>query len=263
MPRAVHYLSPHDTRTLQADDTPGSELVAVVDYADEAYVLATVPIMRGRDATLLRRRRLEREFPGATLLSGDFASGYTVPGLRASATGTVCAGAGPCERYDGARAYHDHNWGIWRGVTWEWGAARAGDIGLLFGRVQPPDSLETTAPLFVYVTDSLGFVGLFRPAQIRYEDGRAVLAGGRPLAVPSRGLLEDVRGTDTLRLELLVDDAVVTDTRIGLVERGESALARQLARPWFVQMQGRIRLELRTRGRRIVREGSGFFETYR
>lgn len=71
MGHAVHYLSPHDTRTLQADGTPGSELVAVVDYPDEAYVLATVPIMRGRDAALLRRRRLEREFPGATLTALD------------------------------------------------------------------------------------------------------------------------------------------------------------------------------------------------
>ena len=203
------------------------------------------------------------EFPGATLQSGDFASGYTVPGLRATASGVLCVGSTPCTRYAEARAYHDHNWGIWRGVTWEWGAARAGDIGLLFGRVQPPDSLETTAPLFVYVTDSLGFVSLFRPAQIRYEDGRRITVGGRTIAVPSVGVLEDVRGTDTLRLELLVDDAVATDTRAGLVERGETALARQLARPYFVQMQGRIRLTLTARGRRLEREGTGFFETYR
>jgi hypothetical protein len=204
------------------------------------------------------------DFPGATLLSGDFTSGYTVPGLRATASGTLCV-RGPlgCERYDGARAYHDHNWGIWRGVTWEWGAAQAGELGLLFGRVQPPDSLQAEAPLFVYVTDSLGFVALFRPAAIRYDDTRTVTVGGRPLRVPGGGVFEDVRGDDSVRVELFVDDAVATDTRVGLVERGESALARALARPYFVQMQGRVRITLRVRGERRVVDGTGFFETYR
>jgi hypothetical protein len=75
MQRAVHYLSQHETRSFRADGAalvpgdaaPGAALVAVVDFPDEAYVLATLPIMRGSDAALLRRRRLEREFPGATL----------------------------------------------------------------------------------------------------------------------------------------------------------------------------------------------------
>jgi hypothetical protein len=72
---AVCYLSPHETRSLCAsasglvpgEPAAGAPVVAVVDYPDESYVLATVPIMRGRDAALLRRRRLQREFPGATL----------------------------------------------------------------------------------------------------------------------------------------------------------------------------------------------------
>ncbi len=75
MQRAVHYLSQHETRSFCAagtalvpgDAAPGAALVVVVDFPDEAYVLATLPLMRGSDAALLRRRRLEREFPGATL----------------------------------------------------------------------------------------------------------------------------------------------------------------------------------------------------
>jgi hypothetical protein len=84
-------------------------------------------------------------FPGATIESGDFASGYAVAALRADADGTVCVraraaarGTGACERHAGAQAYHDHNWGVWQGVTWEWGASRAGAYTLLYGRVQPP-----------------------------------------------------------------------------------------------------------------------------
>jgi hypothetical protein len=111
--------------------------------------------------------------PGAALASGDVVSGYAVPGLRADASGRICV-AGACMRYDGAQSYHDHNWGVWRGVTWEWGAARAGEYTLLYGRVQPSDSAATSQPLFVYVVDSLGFLALFRPSSIRYDDGRVV-----------------------------------------------------------------------------------------
>ena len=207
-------------------------------------------------------------FPGATLASGaDVASGYAVAGLRADAGGRVCApgwgrDAG-CERYAGAQAYHDHNWGIWRRVDWEWGAARAGAYTLLYGRVQPPDSLRSATPLFVYVVDSLGFRALFRPRAIRYEDGRTTVVDGRTVRVPSRGVMEHVRGRDTLRLELLVEAATATDTRAGLVERGEAAYARTLARPYFVQMKGLARLSGRVGGAPIAGSGAGFFETYR
>ena len=57
-------------------------------------------------------------FPGTTLASGAFTSGYAVAALRADASGTLCVDRA-CERLDGVQAYHDHNWGVWRGVTWE------------------------------------------------------------------------------------------------------------------------------------------------
>lgn len=209
-------------------------------------------------------------FPGATLESGDFASGYAVAGLRADASGAVCApgagwgrGAGGCERLAGAQAYHDHNWGAWQGVTWEWGAGRAGAYTLLYGRVQPPDSLGTAAPLFLYLVDSLGFRALFRPRLVRYDDARTVTVGGRAVRVPARGVMEDARGADTLRVELVVEDAAATDTRLGLVERGEAEAARRLRRPYFVQMKGRLRVSGRAGGAPVAGEGAGFFETYR
>jgi hypothetical protein len=74
---------------------------------------------------------------------------------------------------------------------------------------------------------------------VRYVDARTVTVGGRTLRVPATGVMEDVRGADTLRVELTIDDATATDTRLGLVERGEVAYARGLARPYFVQMKGR------------------------
>jgi hypothetical protein len=202
------------------------------------------------------------EFPGATLVSGDFSSGYVVPGLRAEASGSLCV-ASRCETYAGVQAYHDHNWGGWRGVTWEWGATRAGDYTLLYGRVTPEDSLSSSALLFVYVADRDGFVALFRPRQIRYDDRRTIATSSGPLAVPAEAELFDVRGADTLRLRLAIDDAVATDTRLGLVERGEGAYARALQRPWFLQLAGEAQLSGRIRGVPLSGRGRGFFETYR
>ena len=84
-----------------------------------------------------------------------------------------------------------------------------------------------------------------------------------PLAVPATAELFDVRGGDTLRVLLTVDDAVATDTRKGLAERGEGDYARGLARPWFVQMAGEAKLSGRIRGKVLDGRGRGFFETYR
>ncbi|HEX6053211.1 MAG TPA: ABC transporter permease [Gemmatimonadaceae bacterium] len=201
-------------------------------------------------------------FPGASLGSGDFMSGYAVPGLRAAATGTICVG-GACERYDAAQAYHDHNWGVWRGVTWEWGASRAGPYTFLYGRVEPPDSASGDSPLFFYLVDSLGFRALFRPPRVDYVDDRVIRVNGRALRVPSRASFSDVRGEDTLRVELVIEDATATDTRDPVAERGETMATRALARPYFIQMKGRARLSGRVRGQPIGGEGYGFFETYR
>lgn len=200
-------------------------------------------------------------FPGAALTSGAV-SGYVVPALRADASGSLCVGA-TCTAYDKVQAYHDHNWGVWRGVTWEWGAARAGNYTLLYGRVEPPDSVSAAQPLFVYLIDSAGFLAVFRPRTIRYADGRTTLVGGRTIRTPSSAEMVDVRGDDTLRLTLRIEDASASDTRADAIERGEALAARRLARPYFVQMKGTATIGGRIRGTPLAGTGAGFFETYR
>jgi len=224
-------------------------------------------------------------FPGASIATDSMVSGYVVPALRATADGEICAGS-KCERYVGAQAYHDHNWGVWRGVSWEWGAGRAGELGVLYGRVQSESRSvgrlvgrsDTTAsaashlptyrptdvrPLFVYLTDSLGFLAVFRPRDIAYTDGDTIVVDGHRVAVPSRGVMTDVRGDDSLRVVLEVRDAAGTDTRTRLVERGDSRAARALAHPYFIQMKGLLHVTGRVHGRPISGTGTGFFETYR
>ena len=173
------------------------------------------------------------------------------------------APAAKCERYVGAQAYHDHNWGVWRGVSWEWGAGRAGEFGVLYGRVEQQANRQTLRPLFVYVTDSLGFLAVFRPRDIQYTDGRTIMVNGHRVAVPSRGEMTDVRGDDSLRVVIDVQDAAGTDTRTPLIERGDTGAARALAHPYFIQMKGLLHVTGRVHGRPIHGTGTGFFETYR
>jgi hypothetical protein len=204
-------------------------------------------------------------FPGAALSSGEVVSGYVVPALRADADGAICVRGGSsalgCEQLRDVQAYHDHNWGVWRGVSWEWGAARAGPFAILYGRVEPPDSVAASQPLFLYVVDSLGFLRVFRPRAVSYADAQRPNAGG--VSVPRTAELFDARGDDTLRVSLRIEDATITDTRRPLIERGDYMNARRIARPFFLQMKGVARLEGRINGRRIAAEGYGFFETYR
>ena len=200
-------------------------------------------------------------FPGAALSSGEMVSGYVVPALRADADGSICVDSSGCERLTSVQAYHDHNWGVWRGVSWEWGAARAGPYAILYGRVEPPDSLAASQPLFVYVVDSLGFLRVFRPQAISYSDAPRTIANGP--AIPRAAEMFDARGNDTLRVLLRVEDATVTDTRRPLIQRGDYMNARRIARPYFLQMKGVATLEGRIGGKLIRAEGYGFFETYR
>jgi hypothetical protein len=207
-------------------------------------------------------------FPGVAMGSGGV-SGYTVPGLRASATGSVCVD-NQCEQLNDAQSYHDHNWGVWRGVTWDWGASRAGEYTFLYGRVYPGDSTASIPPVLVYLVDSLGFRAVFRPKMVSYEDGRTVGTASGPLRVPSRASFEDTRDGDTLRVEITVEDAIATDTRPRREtkdgkregERGD-LLGSERAHPYFIQMKGTARISGRLDGQPLSGSGTGFFETYR
>ena len=81
--------------------------------------------------------------------------------------------------------------------------------------------------------------------------------------MPARAELTDVRGADTLRMQLSIDDALATDTRRARVERADGLEPRALVRPWFIQMAGEAVLSGRVHGRVMSGRGRGFFETYR
>jgi hypothetical protein len=193
-------------------------------------------------------------FPPVELREDEFLSGYVVPGLAASASGTICL-AGRCARLSGARAYHDHNWGVWRDVTWEWGAARGATFSLLYGGVYGPErgrsgSGAVTSPFFLTLVDSLGVRQVLRFDHPVYE-GVSRAEGASGASAPARFSLAAARGADSVRLAVDVEHALAT-------EMGASSFRRL-----FFQMRGRFVLRGRLAGAEVSDTGSGFFETYR
>jgi hypothetical protein len=213
----------------------------------------------GPDGALRINLRLSplpnRYFPAVELQDHDFVSGYVVPALAASASGRICLGA-HCEVVRNVPAYHDHNWGVWRDVTWEWGAARGSGLSLLYGGVYGPErtgsggSGGVTSPFFLTLVDSLGVLQVLRFDRIDYQGSRPAegVTGGM---APERFRLLAMRGADSVRLQVEADHALATEMDATSFRR------------YFLQMRGRFHLEGKLAGRMIADSGSGFFETYR
>ncbi len=181
-----------------------------------------------------------RYFPPTDLGGTALVSGYVAPALFARAEGTVCTPR--CEAVRGAQGYHDHNWGVWRDVTWEWGAASDETLSLLYGVVRGEKT--ATQGLFAYLVDGRGVRAVLRPGPLRYIEMQTVQADGRAVRVPRRMEWEDRRAGFHVRVD--VQAVHVTDTG------GRT-------RPRFVQMRGAARVEERGREIGVL---PGFFETY-
>ena len=165
-----------------------------------------------------------RYFPPVEVDDGDFQSGYVVPALAASASGTICV-AGRCTRVTGASAYHDHNWGVWRDVTWEWGAARGTRLSLLYGGVYGPE--QANSPFILSLVDSLGVRQVLRFSRVHYRGGRPA-AGARGVSAPERFSLHRL-----------------SRRRYGTTRRYGGRCPRHVAAAWgrrsyFLQMRGRF-----------------------
>jgi hypothetical protein len=233
-------------------DTAGADLTvgeSTVRQRDGVYhVSARAPGGPGEARIdVLVRPRPNRYFPAVELRADDFVSGYAVPGLVAEASGTLCV-AGRCRRVEAAPAYHDHNWGVWRDVTWEWGAARGASLALLYGGVRAPEN-PGAAPFFLTLVDSLGVRQVLRFGAIRYQGARPA-SDAAGVRAPARFELAAAREGDTVRLSVVVDDALASRVRAAGLSRH------------FLQMRGRFALRGRVGGAAVSDSGSGFFETY-
>ena len=184
-----------------------------------------------------------RYLPPVDVSPGGFTSGYVVPVLDGRSSGTLCPGR-RCLQLDDAVSYHDHNWGVWRRVTWDWGSARAGDLSILYGGVERDDA---DGGRFLFVVDSLGLRGILPIREIDYEwSGSAVDAGGP--RQPGGFRLLAARGDDSLSLRVSVDHLRTTP--------------REEDGAYFHQMRGAAEVRGNLLGEPVAETGAGFFETW-
>jgi hypothetical protein len=148
---------------------------------------------------------------------------------------------------DGASGYHDHNWGFWRDVRWQWGQVGSGDLSLVYGRVFPPADVADPdrMPGFLGVLDRQGLVGV--ATNVTIVEGRRDGSAGAPdsIDVTARGNAVD------LRLAFAVDRSI----RSGLAMTGGTND--------FLQLGGTYRVEGRAGGRTIDFTARGAAETFR
>lgn len=195
------------------------------------------------------RPERHRYFPPVELRNDAFLSGYVVPALRATATGELCVD-GDCTPVADAPSYHDHNWGVWQGVTWEWGMGRGTALDLLYGGVLRQDTDDPAAnPYFLAVVDSLGMRQVLRFNTVSYE-GSLSVPGQPEVPAPARFTLSARRDDDLVTLAVDVLSVQATRAAVAGLDRS------------FLQMRGRFRLSGRIAGEAVADSGLGFFETW-
>jgi hypothetical protein len=243
--RFADQIPPNQIRfdTAAADLTLGASLVR--QRLGTYQVSARVGGRLALDFTL--RPAPNRYFPAAELRAEPFISGYVVPALSGSVDGRFCAD-GRCRTVAGGRGYHDHNWGVWRAVTWEWGVAHGAVYDVLYGGVRTGDSAAGGAPFFFMAADSLGIRQVLRFRDVRYT---GVLPTRTPgVSAPSAFALTALREADTVDLAVNVGDALASETAAADFRR------------FFLQMRGRFTLRGKLGGVPVADSGMGFFETY-
>jgi hypothetical protein len=173
-------------------------------------------------------------------------TGYVVPVMSGTLDGAIDID-GVRVSLDGGRGYHDHNWGFWQGVSWQWGQAQQGDLSVIYGRVFPPPEAADpeTIPGFVGVLGPDGPLGYSTNVRIVEENDER----GRPrrITVRARGSALD------LDLRFDVSSAITTRMEQGPLANGID----------FLQMRGDYTVSGRAGAREITFTAAGAAETFR
>jgi hypothetical protein len=173
-------------------------------------------------------------------------SGYVVPVMSGALGGAIEVGGERVDLDEGT-GYHDHNWGFWRGVSWQWGQAQQGELSVLYGRVFPPAEAAdpSRVPGFVGVLGRDGPLGFATDATIAESDDER----GQPQAitVEARSAGLDVR----LRFD--VASAVTTSMSRGPLTSGLD----------FLQLRGQYTVSGRAGSQQVSFTAPGSAETFR
>jgi hypothetical protein len=173
-------------------------------------------------------------------------TGYVVPVMSGALDGALKVGPDEIP-LEGGTGYHDHNWGFWRGVSWQWGQAQQDDVSLIYGRVFPPP--EAADPERIP-----GLVGALGPdGPLGYATDVRIMetndASGRPQTIRVRA-----RGPE-LTLDLQFD---VTSTETSRITQGPLGNGMD-----FLQMRGQYTVSGHAGDREISFTAPGSAETFR
>jgi len=170
-------------------------------------------------------------------------SGYVVPVLSGPVGGQLRIG-GEAVSLAEATGYHDHNWGFWRDVRWQWGQVANADVSFIYGRVFPPADVadRERMPGFLGVIGSDGLMSAATNVTIVEQDSDGA---PRRIDVTARGPQLDVSmvfATDRLARTQLAMTGATAD---------------------FLQLGGSYRVAGRVGGRPIDFTARGAAETFR
>jgi hypothetical protein len=172
-------------------------------------------------------------------------TGYVVPVMSGAMDGALTVAGEPVS-LAGGTGYHDHNWGFWKGVSWQWGQAQQGDLSLIYGRVFPPP--EAADPERIP-----GFVGALGPdGPLGYATDVRITETNDDKGRP-RSITLQARST-SLTLDLRFDVASIVTSRM------QGALANGVN---FLQMRGQYTVSGRAGNREIAFTAPGAAETFR
>jgi hypothetical protein len=140
--------------------------------------------------------------PGAIQGAHGWVSGYVAPVLSGTVHGSLMVDGEPLS-VEGLAGYHDHNWGFWEGVRWQWGQVAHGDVSIVFGRLFPPAAVADPDRM-------PGYLGLLGPnGPIAFSTNVAIEEtgdSGGPRAISIRATGEQLDA----RLDFAVEQSVRT-----------------------------------------------------
>jgi hypothetical protein len=187
--------------------------------------------------------------------AGGWISGYTVPVMAGTLDGELRVASrtssGPPTSIDlsGGSAYHDHNWGFWDGVSWQWGQVQNGDVSFVYGRVRPPADAADAA----HIPGFLGVLGPNGPLAFSTDatiDETNLPGEQRPSHIVVRAAGDDFAATLTLD----IGQTAITRGRQG---RGLGGTLD------FLQMRAAYAVDARIGSRLIRFTAPGSAETFR
>ena len=220
-------------------DLPLSDVVPGSDTA------AGVSGVRGE---IVLEAGVGRSLPPFTIRGArGWMSGYTVPVMSGALSGRLAVG-GTELSLDGGSGYHDHNWGHWTGVSWQWGQVHGEDLSFVYGRVYPPADAADPAriPGFLMVIGADGPLGYATRLSIEEEDDPET-------GEPRRVVVESRGASVALRLEVDIENVAMT-------RMDREGFGAGLD---FYQLRTRVHVVGRVRDRAIDFTAPGSAETFR